>query len=167
MQKFLDDQGKLFGLINPVDLLVILLLLALGIKVLSDNRPAPLDLKERPVILNLLVRDIPPYVANSIIVGQDLFQDGSDAYLGKIYVKKVDPAELLLQKEGQLVLVKSPRNFDLRLELRKRAGRVITGPAHGGVYLGKLAVRVGDRLKCHTLYTRLSGEVESLRLNEK
>lgn len=160
---WLDENGKLFGLINPIDLAVIILLLALGIKVVSDHRPVPLDLKTRPVTVGLLVRDIPPFVADSVTVGQDLFLDGRNYYLGKIQRKTVEPAELILESGGKLLLTRSPRNVDLRLELQKRGGRVIVGPTRSGVYLGKLAVRVGERLRCHTLYTSLSGEVYYLR----
>lgn len=39
MKRYIDEQGKLFGIINPVDLIVILAVLTLGIKVLSDYRP--------------------------------------------------------------------------------------------------------------------------------
>ncbi len=165
MSSLVDDHGKLFGLINPVDLILLLLVMALGIRLLSDYRPAPLDLKTRPVTIGLLARNLPPYIASSISVGQDLFQDGPNAYLGKVIRKTVQPAEVLLQKDGQLVLVKAPQNIDLRLELRRQSGRVVTGPARAGIYLGKLAVRVGDRLACHTLYTRFRAEIDSLRVN--
>ncbi|TCL69982.1 uncharacterized protein DUF4330 [Hydrogenispora ethanolica] len=165
MSKLIDEHGKLFGLINPVDLFVLILVLALGIRLLSQYRPAPLELRKRPVAMGLLAQDLPPYVAQSIAVGQDLFQDGTNAYLGKVIRKTVQPAEILVQKDGQLLLVKAPRNVDLRLELRRQSGRVVTGPAHTGIYLGKLAVRVGNRLNCHTLYTRLRLEVESVRVN--
>lgn len=163
MSEPLERPGKLFGLINPVDLVVILLLVALGIKIFSDYRPAPLDFNEHPITVRLLIHNVPPSVVDSLSVGQDLFEDGRDAYLGKIYLKNSQPAELLIQDQGRLIMAQSPRNFDLTLEV-KRKGRIVTGPAHIGVYLGKLAIRVGDQVKAHTLYTSITGEVESLRV---
>jgi hypothetical protein len=164
LKKLIDKHGKLWGLINPVDLAVIIILFALGIKVFSDYRPVPLDFKENQITVGLLVKNIPLYLADSITVGQDVFQDGSNAYLGKIKATRVEPAELLLENNGAILLRKSPRNLDLRLVLKNR-GRIIMGPARSGVYLGKFAVRVGDHLKAHTLYSSMSSEIEYLKVN--
>lgn len=140
-----------------------MLLFLLGIKVISDYRPEPLKLKETPVVFGLLVKDIPNSLAESIAVGQDLFLDDYHVYLGKIYQKKIQPAEIMIESGGKLILTASPRNFDLRLEI-KRNGRIVTGPSRSGVYFGKLPVRVGDRLRVHTMYTSFQGEIEYLRL---
>lgn len=158
----MDDQGKLFGLINPVDLAILMILLVLGIKIVSDYRPEPLKLKESPVTYGLLVRNAPMYLVESITVGQDLFYDQYHVYMGKILVKKYQPTEAVdfgTRPPGSA----TARNFDLRLELR-RNGRIIAGPSRSGVYFGKLPVRVGDRLKAHTMYASIRGEVEYLRI---
>jgi hypothetical protein len=164
LKKLINEHGKFWGLINPVDLVVILILLGLGIKVFSDYHPAPLNFKQKWITVGLLVKNVPSYLADSITVGQDVFQDGSNAYLGKIRSTGVVPAELLLEKNGAFLLTTSPRNVDLRLLLKNR-GRIILGPARSGVYLGKLAVRVGDHLKAHTLYSSMNGVIEYLKVN--
>jgi len=163
MKKFLDDQGKLFGLINLFDLGVLLVLLILGIKVVSDYRPEPLKFKQNQVTYGLLVKNAPPYLVKSITVGQDLFLDEYHVYLGKIFVKKIEPAEVMVESGERITLTTSPRNYDLRLEL-KRDGKVIAGPSRSGVYFGKLAIRVGDRITAHTMYTSINGEIEYLRI---
>lgn len=166
MSKLPDDQGKLFGLINPWDLGILILLTVLGIKVISDYRPEPLKLRENPIRYGLLVRDAPPHVADSIALGQDLFLDQHQVYLGKIMVKKVQPAEILINAGGRVLATTSPRNFDIRIELR-REGRIIAGPSRSGVYFGKFPLRVGDRLKAHTMYTSIDGEIEYLRIKKR
>lgn len=163
LDKFLDDQGKLFGLINPLDLGVLLILLILGIKIVSDYRPEPLQLKQNSVTYGLLLRDAPPYLVESIAVGQDLFLEEYHVYLGKIIVKKAQPAELITEERGRMITVASPRNFDLRLEVRRK-GRIIAGPSRSGIYFGKFAVRVGERLKAYTMYSSIHGEIEYLRV---
>lgn len=163
MRQWLDERGKLFGLIHLLDLAVILIIFIVGIKILADYRPAPLRLRPRIVTVGLLVSDVPPYLAASLAVGQDLFQERTHAYLGKIMAITTQPAELLLEKAGELSSVQSPRNLDLRLELQ-RNGEVFTGDSKYGVYLGKLAVRVGDSLNCGTLYTSLRGKIEYLKV---
>jgi hypothetical protein len=164
LKKLIDEHGRLWGLINPVDLAVILILFAVGMKVFSDYRPAPLDFKKNQITVGLLVKNIPLYLADSITVGQDVFQDGSNAYLGKIKTTRIESAEMLLENNGVILVTKSPRNLDLRLVLKNR-GRIIMGPARSGVYLGKLAVRVGDHLKAHTLYSSIYSEIEFLKVN--
>lgn len=140
-----------------------MILLVLGIKVVADYRPEPLKLKQNQVTFGVLVKDAPPYLVESIGVGQDLFLDEYHVYLGKILVKKIQPAEIIIDSGGRVIAATSPRNFDLRLEL-KRDGRIIAGPSRSGVYFGKLALRVGNRLKAHTMYTSINGEIEYLRI---
>lgn len=135
MKKLIDEHGKLWGLINPIDLVVIIILCALGIKVFSDYRPAPLDFKENQITVGLLVKNIPRYLVDSITVGQDVFQDGSNAYLGKIKATRVEPAELLLENNGAILLTKSPRNFDLRLALKKEPVLSRARPVQGFIWV--------------------------------
>ncbi len=153
----------MFGLINPLDLAILLMLMLLGIKIISDYRPEPLKLKQNQVTFGLLVKNAPPYLVESIAVGQDLFLNEYHVYLGKIFAKQAEPAEVMLETGGRVILAKSPRNLDLRLKL-KRDGRIVAGPSRSGVYFGKLAVRVGNRLKAHTMYASINGEIEYLRI---
>jgi hypothetical protein len=165
--KLLNNQGKIFGFINPLDLAVIIVIVLIGTKVVWDFRPESPQIKDRPVAVGLLVRDVPSYVAESLAVGQDLFDDATDAYLGKIHTIRAEPAELLLPDNGRVILSRSPRNQDIRLELTKRRGRVETGPARSGVYLGKIAARVGVRLQAHTRFTALTGEIIYIKVNRR
>lgn len=150
-------------MINPLDLGVLLILTVLGIKIISDYRPEPLQLKLNPITYGVLLKNAPPYLVESIAVGQDLFLDEYHVYLGKIMAKKAQPAELIIETGGRMVTAVSPRNFDLRLEI-KQSGRIIAGPSRSGVYFGKFPIRVGQRIKAHTMYTSIDGEVEYLRI---
>jgi hypothetical protein len=163
MRKCWDEAGRLWGLINPVDLGVILLLGIAVWRLFTIYLPPARATKTVEVTLELTVRNIPAYVNRSIAVGQDLFQDRTESYLGKICSKTVQPATLLVTKNSSMVLANDPRNLDLRLKLR-RNGQIITGAAPSGIYLGKLAVRIGERLRTHTFYTAVTGEVTSIRL---
>jgi hypothetical protein len=165
--KLLDDQGKIFGCINPLDLAVIIVIGLIGAKVIWDFRPVSLQTKEYPVTIGLLVRDVPPYVAESLVVGQDLFDDAFDAYLGKIQAIRTGPAELLLPLNGRVILSRSPRNQDIRLEITKQKGRIEKGTARSGIYLGKIVARVGTRLQAHTRYTAILGEIMYVKVNKR
>jgi hypothetical protein len=39
-------------------------------------------------------------------------------------------------------------------------------PARSGIYLGKLAVRIGDALDVHTFYTSFAGKIEAVRVRK-
>ena len=163
MRKFLDREGRLFGLINPVDLAVLIVLGVVGWRIFTLYLPKPVQYRKVQVTIGMIVRNIPPYVADSIAVGQDLFRDQDQSYLGKITAKTTSPAELILTDYGKLWIGNSPRNLDLRLTVR-RTGQIRTGSAGAAILLGKAAIRIGDRIKSHTLYTSINCEVVSLHL---
>jgi hypothetical protein len=161
MRKCRDEAGRLWGLINPIDLMVIGLLIVAVWRLFAVYLPPARHTQTVEVAVGLLIRNVPAYVSQSIAVGQDLFQDNTESYLGKISVKQMQPAELIVSRDGQLTVGHVPGKFDLRLKLR-RSGRIITGSTRNGIYLGKLAVRIGERLRTHTFYTAVTGEVVSL-----
>jgi hypothetical protein len=162
--KLWNDQGKILGLITPLDLAVIIIIIFIGAKIIGDYRPVSPKRKERPVSFGLLIRNAPPYLLESLVVGQDLFEDTTDAYLGKIRDIRSGPAEVLIFNQGEIHLAQSPRNLDIRLELIKQRGRVETGLARSGVYLGKIPARTGISLRAHTRYTAIQGEIIYIKL---
>jgi hypothetical protein len=165
MRRLWDEKGRIWGWIHPVDLALLLLLAVLIIRIFQVYLPQSRQERQVEVGLSLLVPDLPPYIAVSVSVGQDLFQDETGAYLGKINAKTVKPAELTFVENGRIFSGSSPRNVDLRLSLR-RSGRMVVVPARSGIYLGKLAVRIGDALKVHTFYTSFSGKIAAVRVRK-
>ncbi len=165
MKKF-ATQEKIFGWLNLFDLAVILVIALIGVKVIHDYKPVSPQIKDCPVNIGMLVRNVPPYVADSLTVGQDLFEDRFDAYLGKIRSMHTEPAEIMLSHNGRMVLFRSPRNLDIRLDITRSNGRIEKGPARSGVYLGKIAVRVGARFRAHTRYTAIRGEITYIKVNK-
>lgn len=164
--KLWDDQGKIMGLIAPLDLVVLIVIVLIGAKIIGIYRPNSPKPEERPVTFIMLIRDAPPYLAESLVVGQDLFDDDSNSYLGKIQSIQSEPAELLMPYQGEIHLSRSPRNLDIRLKLSKDKGRVETGPARSGVYLGKIAARVGTAIRAHTRFAAVQGEIIHVRFGE-
>ncbi|HYH02205.1 MAG TPA: DUF4330 family protein [Bacillota bacterium] len=163
MGKFWDREGRLFGLINPVDLVVVILLVVVGWRIFTLYLPRPAQYRKVQVTIGVVIRNVPPYIADSIMMGQDMFRDRDHSYLGKITAKTASPAELILADHGKLWISHSPQNLDVRLILR-RTGRIRTGPARAAVLLGKAVIRIGDRVKSHTLYTSVVCDIVSLHL---
>jgi hypothetical protein len=165
MSKILDKQGKLFGIINPIDLLILLVLLVLAIQLFARYLPAPFALREEPVTIGLLASDLPAYLAEGIKPGEKLYDDKSGTFLGEITAKKVQPAEVVLTVGEKMVPVQSPRHVDLRLTV-VRPGRVVVSSARQGVYLDRIALRIGESRTVHSLYTALQVEVERLKVGK-
>jgi hypothetical protein len=165
MRRFWDREGRIFGRIHPVDLGLLILLAILVVRIFQLYLPPVRKELKVNVTVGLVVTDLPPYIASSISVGQDLFQDGTGAYLGKISAKTIKPAELILREGGKLIIGRSPRNVDLRVSLH-RSGKMVTIPARSGIYLGKLAVRIGDSIHAYTFYTSFSGKIEAIRIRK-
>ena len=159
-----DEQGRICGWIRPVDLAIIILVAVIGYRLVIPNLSGPAQGRLRNVTVGLTVKNIPPYLAESIKQGQHVYRDGSETNMGRVMKKKELPAELVLERDGKVILVQAPRNLDLHLELSGRA-RVATGPGRVGVLLGKTPIRIGDPVRAHTLYAAFAAEVEPLRLN--
>lgn len=158
-----DEHGRIGGWIHPLDLAIIILLLVIGYRLAIPYLSGPIRSRPRNVTAGLVVKNIPPYLAGSIRLGDKLFRDGSEGYLGRFTGKKAFPAELILERDDKVILVQAPRNLDLHLELRGQA-QVATGSGSTGVFLGKRTIRVGDVIRVHTLYAAFAAEVESLKL---
>jgi hypothetical protein len=165
MPKILDQQSKLFGIINPIDLTILLILLVLAIQLCARYLPAPFALREEPVTIGLLARNAPVYLAEGIKPGEQLYDNKTGTLLGEITVKKVQPAEVLLTVGDKLVPVQSPRHVDLRLTV-VRPGRVVVSRARQGVYLDRIVLRIGESRSVHSLYTALKLEVETLKVGK-
>jgi hypothetical protein len=165
MPKILDKQGKLFGIINPIDLAILLILLLLVIQLCARYLPAPFALREEPVTIGLLARNAPAYLAEGIKPGEQLYDNKTGTLLGEITVKKVQPAEVLLTVGEKLIPVQSSRQVDLRLTV-VRPGRVVISRARQGVYLDRIAVRIGELRPVHSLYAVLKVEVETLKVGK-
>lgn len=159
-----DEHGRIGGWIHPVDLAIIMLVAVIGLRMIIPVFSGSVRSQPRDVTVSLMIKNIPPYLAESIKLGQNVYRDGSEAFIGRVAIKRALPAELILERDGKVILAQAPRNLDLHLELRGQA-RVATGPGRIGVLLGKTPIRVGDPLRAHTLYTAFVAEVESLKLN--
>jgi hypothetical protein len=155
-----ESGGWLRGLVNPIDLGVIVLLGVAVWRLFAVYLPPTRQVRPVEVTVGFLSRNVPTYVSRSIAVGQDLFCDRTESYLGKISVKQTLPAVRTAEHSTPGLTAEYD---DLHLQLR-RSGRVITGAARGGVFLGGLAIRIGKRLKTHTFYTALNGEIIAIKI---
>ena len=111
--KIIDKKGRLFGLINIVDLLVIILLLALvmvGVKRFG-NKAAVGEATTKKGVITAEVKDVRDVTANNIKVGDPLYDYDKGTYLGKIVTAEVEPYKDKTEYQGKFYNAEVPDKF--------------------------------------------------------
>ena len=146
MKKLFDDEGRVFGKINLIDLIAVLLLLGIALRALLPvvyNRPGPVH----DAVLLLEVSKVLPEMAGEIRLKQEVREQTSGAMLGVLSRKDLNPHEVeIADSEGRLTLAISSRYRDLRLTV---TGRARVGK-EGALEFDHFPVRAGQTLTINT-----------------
>lgn len=111
--KIIDKKGRLFGLINIVDLLVIILLLALvmvGVKRFG-NKAAVGEATTKKGVITAEIKDVRDVTANNIKVGDPIYDYDKGTYLGKIVTAEVEPYKDKTEYQGKFYNAEVPDKF--------------------------------------------------------
>ena len=143
--KFIDEKGKLFGIINPVDLIVILLILAVvagvGYRIFSsrlngDNNPFS---GEKEVYITLYAQQQLPEVAKSIKKGDRLVANNQYTNAEVVEIVSVEKAATVSpNSEGKSVLSEHPLWQDVTILIKDKVN-----PASLPLKAGEQEIRVG------------------------
>ncbi|HHY36231.1 MAG TPA: DUF4330 domain-containing protein [Firmicutes bacterium] len=120
----LDEKGRLFGLVNIIDLAVVLvfgLVLAFGaykfLYVNPSYQPEP-----KTVRVELVVEGVRQPTVDAIALGDRVYEKNSNGYFGTITDIKVVPAkEVVPTADGKLVEAEVPGRYDIYLTLESPA----------------------------------------------
>lgn len=110
--KIIDNKGKLFGIINVIDLIFVLII---AVAVVGGAR----RLKRAPVIseagqkgkITYLVSDIRQVSVDNIKVGQKLYHYDKGTYLGEIVDVKSEPYREKTEFEGKWYYAEVPEKY--------------------------------------------------------
>lgn len=110
--KIINEKGKLFGLINIIDLAVVLIL---GLLVVGGA----IRMKSKPIIVSETskahityeVADIRMVSVDSIQVGDPLYHYDKGEFIGTIIEKEVEPFTEPLEKDGEWVNAEVPGKY--------------------------------------------------------
>lgn len=118
---FVDQKGRLFGKINLIDLLAVLVavLIIIGVLykfVLSDSK----GIGNNTVIkYTVSITDIRNVTVDAINVGDDFYDSKTDTYMGKVVGKEVKPYRDFIKKtDGMVALAEKPERFELLITLQ-------------------------------------------------
>lgn len=143
--RLVDDKGRLLGLINVIDLLALLLVVAViarfGAGLLLKEGPNP-EKEKQPVEVLVLIEAVRQASVNAIQVGDQVIETKTNFPLGEITETRVEPAKIFKQlTDGTFVEQESSSRFDVWV--------TVTGPGRVNpnvIMLGNQEVRVGTSL---------------------
>ncbi|NLG89509.1 MAG: DUF4330 domain-containing protein [Clostridiaceae bacterium] len=150
--KVLDERGKLFGLINIIDLavlLIVLLLIAGGIWYINRDKPSDTaNMKDYLVTIKC-----PGYgddVLNAMHIGDKLYYSGGfiDAEIVEI---NSEPAEIdVYTSDGRIVVQQHPKLKDIYVKVR--VADSLDDPM---IFIGQLHATVGKEMVLKTRYVEI------------
>ncbi len=142
--KIIDNRGKLFGIVNIIDLSVILILLLMvvgGYKVLS-SKPEMISQNQK-VLINLEVQEIRQPSVDAIKEGDNLYHYDRGQLLGKIKKVKIDNyKEEVSTQDGEIILSDVPGKYVANIIVE--ADAVITDDV---IIIGGMHTRVGTQYR--------------------
>ena len=142
--KIIDKKGKLFGLINIIDLAVILIFVLLiggGVKRMKSSPEAQAESKK--ALITVEVSDVRMPTVDGVVVGDPIYHYDRGTKLGDIIDKKVenykDPIET---PEGKWVSAEVPNKYGVTMtveaDVSENPDVVIAGGEH---------IRIGSQFK--------------------
>jgi hypothetical protein len=144
--KLIDNKGKIFGLINIIDLLVILLIVAIVARFALKSGSNPITVETKDIQVVLHVNEVRDATANVIKEGDIVRETKTNLVLGKVTKVAVRPAETLVETaDGRVVNYPNPVLKDVDI--------TITGTGTAGenaVVVGNSEVRIGTILTIKT-----------------
>jgi len=122
----IDKKGRLLGLVNIIDLMVIVLVLALALG--AYYRVAPATQQElaelQEVEVQLLVTEVMSFTVDSYNKGDYVYNSSDEILLGEIVDKETQPLKQpVISDEGELIMEEdvTPQRYNLLLTLKTRA----------------------------------------------
>lgn len=139
MSRILDDRGRLFGKVNIVDLLVLLVIIA--VVVFAVVRMTGGSSKTVPVKVTYVVEAVRQATVDALQAKGDVTDEGS-TYLGEVKDVVVTPTLVEVPTaDGELKAVESPVFRDVSIVVRGE-GRV----SGSTVRIGSVPMRVGKKV---------------------
>lgn len=111
--KIIDKKGRLFGLINIVDLLIIILLLALvavGVKRFG-NKAAVGEATTKKGVITAEIKDVRDVTAKNVKVGDPIYDYDKGTLIGKILTAEVEPYKDKTEYQGKFFNAEVPDKY--------------------------------------------------------
>lgn len=117
--KLIDNKGKLFGLINIIDLTTVLVLGLLvfgGVKRLK-SQPIVVD-KTSEAFITYRVEDVRMATVDNVVIGDPLYHYDKGEYIGVIEEVEFKAFEEALESNGEWVMAPIPGKYVVNLKVK-------------------------------------------------
>lgn len=154
-----NEKGKLFGLVNPIDLLVVLLILALAGGVVYKTKFSTAGTAAKTVYATIRIPLVIPDVAGKPRVGDKIVsgQSYSDVVITNV---KVVPSQVVTSRaDGQRFLATDPWNKDLYVTVKGK-----TGIPDAEINMGGQEIRAGKDFYVKSLTYELKGTIVDVKI---
>lgn len=159
--KVLDEKRRLFGLVNPVDLVAIILAIALAVLlsvVLFGRSAATPDVSSAQDTIEVVIAGSTPSTGQvPIAVGDEVSRFGGIGTMGTVASYTARPAQREMFEDGNLVLIESLTVTDVEIVVRGKGS--ITDVA---VSIGDERVRQGQALEVLLPHFQMPGRIISI-----
>lgn len=115
----IDKKGRLFGKINIIDLLVLIIvvgLIAFGAKRMGSGKVSQSETKE--ALVTYEISEIRQLSVDQIVVGDPLYQYDKGTYIGTIEKVDVEPFRERIDYNGRWVEADVPRKFIAKVTVK-------------------------------------------------
>ncbi|MDD4570857.1 MAG: DUF4330 domain-containing protein [Tepidanaerobacteraceae bacterium] len=157
---FIDNKGRFFGLINIIDLLIIILVVAVigRFTLKTQQKSAGAVTKNIEVVLH--VKEVRDATADVIEVGDIVKETKTNAVLGEITNLDVKPSDTIVETaDGRVVTYPNPVYKDIYITL------IGSGSAgENAIVLGSNEIRVGTALQLKTNMYSVTTTVMSINV---
>ena len=149
----IDKEGKLFGKINIIDLLFLIILVVAVVGGASRFKESPITVENTSKgVMTFLVDNVRMPTAENITEGQEIYSSDKGTYLGKIVRKTVNPYEDVVEYEGQWVKAPVPDKYSIYLDVE-----VDIKDSDKSYAVGSEEIRVGNDYRVKTKTSAFTG----------
>ena len=126
----IDKKGKLFGKVNIVDLLIVIfVVIAVIATVYKFGFSAHKDVNQSDITLQYVLKTsgVRSFTADSITIGDEIYDEETDRFLGTVTnVEKKEALGYLTKADGNIVYTEKPERYDVYITIECDA-RLIGG----------------------------------------
>ena len=158
--KIVNEKGKLFGIINIIDLIVIIILVLLisgGVK-RAKSKPEVIG-ESKKALLTIEIKNARKSIVNGFTVGENLYYNDKDNLIGEITDIQVEPYTKKVMVEGEWKTKKVPEKYVITLNVKVDA---LETP--DAIVVGEEEVRIGEEFDLKAKKVVASGTILDIEI---
>ncbi|MCT4612378.1 MAG: DUF4330 domain-containing protein [Clostridia bacterium] len=163
--KIMNEKGKLFGLINVIDLFFLLAVIAM-VFVVSTKLGGKAGFEKKATVnydIEVKVKGVLPEIAEKLEVGDVMLENSVNKKVGTVKsIEKVEAEKEVTTADGEIKLAKVPGRYDIKVTLE---GSAIFDKTRG-LLIGSKDFQIGNSIIIKSKSVIFVGNVSNLEIKE-